>query len=124
VGPHFGLTPKRYPSGETDYSGRISKIGNDSVRTALYEAANAFLTKPFKGAISLKSRGMKLAKRAGMAKAKVALARKSGVILHRMSVNGTKFADRAGMESQSIPSDPICSNGWGLARPPVSGVRS
>ena len=74
VGPHFGLTPKRYQSGETDYSGRISKIGDASVRTALYEAANAILTKPLKGATGLKSWGMKLARRAGMAKAKVALA--------------------------------------------------
>ena len=45
---------------------------------------------------SLKSWGMKLAKRAGMAKAKVALARKLGVIMHRMWVDGTKFADRSG----------------------------
>jgi transposase len=94
VGPHFGLTPKKYQSGETDYSGRISKIGDASVRTALYEAANAILTKPLKGAPALKSWGMKLAKRAGMAKAKVALARKLGVILHRMWVDGTKFADK------------------------------
>jgi transposase len=35
VGPHFGLTPKKYQSGETDYSGRISKIGDVGVRTAL-----------------------------------------------------------------------------------------
>ena len=94
VGPHFGLTPKRYQSGETDYSGRVSKIGDASVRTALYEAANVILTKPLKGATALKSWGMKLAKRAGMAKAKVALARKLGVILHRMWVDGTKFADK------------------------------
>jgi transposase len=94
VGPHFGLTPKKYQSGETDYSGRISKIGDASVRTALYEAANAILTKPLRGATALKSWGMKLAKRAGMAKAKVALARKLGVILHRMWVDGTKFADK------------------------------
>jgi transposase len=96
VGPHFGLTPKKYQSGETDYSGRISKIGDVSVRTALYEAANVILTKPLKGATSLKSWGMKLAKRAGRAKAKVALARKLGVIMHRMWVDGTKFADRSG----------------------------
>src|ERR671916_2401346 len=36
VGAHFGLTPKRYQSGETDVSGRISKIGDAGVRTALY----------------------------------------------------------------------------------------
>src|SRR5437588_6063198 len=40
VGAHFGLTPKKYQSGETDYTGRISKIGDASVRTALYEAAH------------------------------------------------------------------------------------
>ncbi|MEY9587083.1 transposase [Sinorhizobium fredii] len=48
VGPHFGLTPKKYQSGETDHSGRISKIGDGSVRTALYEAANVILTRPVK----------------------------------------------------------------------------
>ena len=79
VGPHFGMTPKKYQSGETDYSGRISKIGDASVRTALYEAANAILTRPLKGATALKSWAMKLARRAGMAKAKVALARSSAL---------------------------------------------
>ena len=49
VGPHFGLTPKKYQSGETDYNGRISKIGDASVRTALYEAANVILTKTAQG---------------------------------------------------------------------------
>ena len=34
VGAHFGLTPKKYQSGETDVSGRISKMGDGSVRTA------------------------------------------------------------------------------------------
>jgi len=28
VGPHFGLTPTKYQSGETDINGRISKIGD------------------------------------------------------------------------------------------------
>jgi transposase len=91
VGPHFGLTPKKYQSGETDVTGRISKIGDASVRTALYEAANVILTRPVKGS-GLKSWAMKLAKRAGMKKAKVALARKLGVILHRMWVDGTPFS--------------------------------
>jgi transposase len=45
VGAHFGLTPKRYQSGETDVTGRISKIGDGGVRTALYEAANVILTR-------------------------------------------------------------------------------
>jgi transposase len=91
AGPHFGLTPKKYQSGETDYSGRISKIGDASVRTALYEAAHIMLVKPIKGCSQLKSWAMRIARRAGMKKAKVALARKLAVILHRMLVNGTSF---------------------------------
>jgi transposase len=90
VGPHFGLTPKKYQSGETDRSGRISKIGDASVRAVLFEAAHVILTRPVKGG-SLKSWALRLAKRAGMKKAKVALARKLAVILHRMWVDGTAF---------------------------------
>jgi transposase len=90
VGAHFGLTPKKYQSGETDRSGRISKIGDAAVRTALYEAAHIILTRPVKGC-GLKSWAARLAKRAGMKKAKVALARKLAVILHRMWADGTSF---------------------------------
>src|SRR3954463_13168647 len=90
VGAHFGLTPRKYQSGETDVTGRISKIGDASVRTALYEAANVILTRPVKGS-SLKSWAMRIAKRAAMRKAKVALARKLAVVLHRMMVDGTEF---------------------------------
>jgi transposase len=65
------------------------------VRTALYEAANVILTRPVK-ASSLKSWAMRVATRAGMKKAKVALARKLAVVLHRMLVDGTTFvADKA-----------------------------
>jgi transposase len=91
VGAHFGLTPRKYQSGETDVTGRISKIGDASVRTALYEAAHVMLVRAVKGS-GLKSWAMKLARRAGMKKAKVALARKLAVILHRMWVDGTSFA--------------------------------
>jgi transposase len=91
VGAHFGLTPKKYQSGEKDITGRISKFGDASVRAALYEAAHVILTRPVKGG-TLKSWAARLAKRAGMRKAKVALARKLAVVLHRMWVNGTGFA--------------------------------
>jgi transposase len=91
VGAHFGLTPKKYQSGQTDYTGRISKIGDASVRTALYEAAHIMLTKPLKGCSQLKSWAMRLARRAGMSKAKVALARRLAVIMHRMLSDGTAF---------------------------------
>ena len=91
AGPHFGLTPKKYQSGETDRSGRISKIGDAAVREALYQAAHVMLTKPVKGCSELKSWAMRIARRAGMRKAKVALARKLAVIMHRMLANGTPF---------------------------------
>jgi transposase len=90
VGALFGLTPKKYQSGETDVTGRISKIGDAGVRTALYEAANVILTRTRKGS-SLKKWAMGVAKRAGMRKAKVALARKLAVVMHRMLVDGTPF---------------------------------
>ena len=57
---------------------------------ALYEAANIILTRPVKGS-SLKSWAARIAKRAGMRKAKVALARKLAVVMHRMLVGGTPF---------------------------------
>jgi len=91
AGAHFGLTPKKYQSGETDYTGRISKIGDSSVRTALYEAAHIMLTKPLKGCTQLKSWAMRIARRAGMSKAKVALARRLAVIMHRMLADRTPF---------------------------------
>lgn len=91
VGAHFGLTPRKYQSGETDITGRISKIGDGAVRTALYEAANVILTRPVTGS-ALKRWGLAVARRAGARKAKVALARKLACILHRMLVDSTPFA--------------------------------
>ncbi|MDQ2764836.1 MAG: IS110 family transposase [Pseudomonadota bacterium] len=90
VGPLFGLTPRRYQSAETDVTGRISKAGDAMVRTALYEAANVILTR-MAGDSPLRRWALAVARRAGMRKAKVALARKLAVILHRMLVDGTPF---------------------------------
>ena len=90
VGPHFGLTPKKYQSGELDVTGSISKVGDRMVRTALYEAASVMLTRTVRFC-GLKAWAMAVAKRRGTKKAKVALARKLGVILHRMWIDGTDF---------------------------------
>ena len=49
VGAHFGMTPKKYQSGEIDVTGRISKTGDKGVRAVLYEAAHIILTMPVKG---------------------------------------------------------------------------
>jgi|SRR5580692_655435 len=91
TGAHFGLTPKKYQSGQTDITGRISKIGDAAVREALYQAAHVMLTKPVKGCPQLKSWAMRIARRAGMRKAKVALARKLAVVMHRMLADNKPF---------------------------------
>jgi transposase len=90
VGAHFGLTPRKYQSGEVDRTGRISKVGDAAVRTALFEAANIMLTRAARWS-SLKVWAIRIASRQGMKKAKVALARKLAVVLHRMWLDSTQF---------------------------------
>ena len=90
VGAYFGLTPKKYQSGETDVDGGISRVGDTMARTALYEAANAMLTRATRFS-ALKRWAMDVAKRRGMKRAKVALARKLATVLHRMWVDETEF---------------------------------
>jgi len=90
VGAYLGLTTRRYASGEIDWTGRISKCGDAMLRSYLYEAANVLLTRVAKWS-TLKAWGMRLAKRSGSRKAKVAVARKLAVILHRMWIDGTEF---------------------------------
>jgi transposase len=96
VGAHFGLAQKKYQSGETDITGKISKCGDEAVRVALFQAAHIILTKPVKGS-ALKTWALRLAKRSGMKRAKVALARKLAVIMHRMLVDRTPFNPAAGV---------------------------
>lgn len=91
VGVHLGLTPRRYASGEIDRSGGISKGGNASLRSVLFEAAVVLLTRTKKWS-RLKAWGVALAKRKGSFKmACTAVARKLAVILHRMWRDGTEF---------------------------------
>ena len=90
VGAYAGLTTRRYASGEIDWTGRISKCGDKMLRTYLYEAANVLLTRIEKWS-ALKAWGIRLAKRSGLRKAKVAVARKLAVILHRMWIERTEF---------------------------------
>ncbi|EIG62222.1 transposase [Bradyrhizobium sp. JR1.5] len=90
VGAYLGLTPRRSQSGETDTNGKISRWGDRLLRTYLFEAATVLLYRTKKWC-SLKAWGIKLAKRIGMKKAKVAIARKIAVILHCIWVDGTSF---------------------------------
>jgi transposase len=90
VGAYCGLTPRRYASGEVDWSGRISKCGDTMLRTYLFEAAGVLLTRIARWC-ALKAWGLRLAKRTCMKKAKTAVARKLAIILHQMWRDGTPF---------------------------------
>ena len=90
VGAYVGLTSRRWQSGEMDYSGRISKMGDAMLRTLLYEAANSLLT-VVRRAHPLKDWARRVRKRTSHKKACVALARKLAVILHRMLITGEAF---------------------------------
>jgi len=90
VAEHFGLTPRRFQSGEIDIPGHISRAGDPDVRCTPYVAANAMMTRSSRWS-PLKVWGMQLAKQRGHKRAVVALARKLGVILHRMWLDGTTY---------------------------------
>jgi transposase len=90
VAAHFGITPRRYQSGEVDYVGRISKCGDRDVRQALFDAASSLL-KRCRKACALRNWGLRIAKRSGLKKATVAVSRKLAVIMHRMWLDGADF---------------------------------
>src|SRR5665647_2143246 len=89
VGAVFGLTCAKYQSGESDWSGRISRCGDEMMRVMLYEAAQSILHS--KRWSWLKAWAMQIARRRGKKKAIVALARRLAVIMHRIWVDGTEF---------------------------------
>jgi len=90
VGAYLGLTPRLFQSGEVAYNGRISKWGDALARHMLYEAANSLMVR-VKAWSPPKAWAARLARRIGAKKARVALARKLAVILHRIWRDGTVF---------------------------------
>jgi transposase len=90
VGPALGLTPRLHQSGESDRVGRISRCGDAMMRTLLYEAAQSLLIRVQKWSW-LKAWAMNIAKRRGLQRAVVALARRLSVIMHRMWSDGSEF---------------------------------
>jgi transposase len=90
VGAVFGLTCAKYQSGEIDRTGAISRCGDEMVRTTLYEAAQILLVRTTKWSW-LKAWAMQIARRRGMKRAIVALARRLAVIMHRIWVDDTEF---------------------------------
>ncbi len=90
VGAVLGLTPAKYQSGESERTGGISRCGDEMMRVMLYEAAQILLVRSTKWSW-LKAWAMQIARRRGMKKAIVALARRLAVIMHRIWVDGTEF---------------------------------
>ena len=90
VGAYFGLTPRRHQSGKVDRDGKISRCGDALTRTYLFEAAGTLLSRVARWS-ALKAWGTRLSRRAGSKKARVALARKLAVLMHRIWMDGTEF---------------------------------
>ena len=90
VGAVFGLTCSRDQSGERDRPGAISRCGDEMMRAMLYEAAQALSQDHFAERNSM-AWAMQIARRRGMKRAIVALARRLAVIMHRIWTDGTEF---------------------------------
>lgn len=90
VGAYLGLTPRRYQSGAVDRPGAISKCGDRMTRSLLFEAAHVLLTRINRPS-ALRDWGRRLSARNGPKKAKVAVARRMAVILHRMWISEHEF---------------------------------
>jgi transposase len=91
AGAYAGLVPRRNQSGERDFKGRISKAGDPMLRSALYEAANNLLSR-VKRPCALQTWGKRLAETKGPKRARIAVARKLAVLLHRLWLSETEFS--------------------------------
>jgi transposase len=90
VAAYFGLTPRQFQSGETDYMGGISRRGDPGTRRVLVIAATVLLSASQEWS-TLKAWGVRLAKRIGFSKARIAVARKLAMIMHKIWLNNDRF---------------------------------
>lgn len=93
VGPYLGLVPKQDDSGETTKQLRITKTGDQMVRRLLIGSAQ-YILGPFGEDSDLRRFGLKLAARGGRnakKRAVTAVARKLGVLLHRLWVTAEEY---------------------------------
>lgn len=90
IASYLGIVPKVYQSGDTEFHGRITKQGDGMLRTLLVEAATVLLTR-YQGECPIKSWGLKLQEQKGFAKARVAVARRLAVTLHKMWLSGKPY---------------------------------
>jgi transposase len=93
VGPYLGLVPKQDESGESSPQLRITKTGDAMLRRLLVGSGH-YILGPFGEDCDLRSHGMKIAARGGKNAKKrsvVAVARKLGVLLHRLWLTGEVY---------------------------------
>jgi transposase len=93
VGAFLGLRPRKSKSGDGDPQLRITKAGDPFLRRLLVNGAN-YILGPFGQDSELRRWGLELAKRGGKnakKRAKVAVARKLAVLMHRLWVTGEVY---------------------------------
>ena len=93
VAPYLGLVPKRDQSGDSDKQLSITKAGNASMRRLLVNSAN-YVMGPFGEDCELRRHGERIAARGGKItnrKAKVAVARKLSVLMHRLMLSDEDY---------------------------------
>jgi transposase len=93
AGAFLGLRPRKSESGSNDPQLRITKAGDPFVRRLLVTSAN-YMLGPFGKDSDLRRWGLGLAKRGGKnakKRAKVAVARKLAVLMHRLWITGEVY---------------------------------
>jgi transposase len=92
VGAHLGLTPRQYRSaGPIGVDGSARRTTHSRVwLCSLFTAANVMLSRTTQWT-ALKAWGVRLAGRSSLKKAKIAVARKLAVAMHRIWKDGTPF---------------------------------
>lgn len=93
AGAFLGMVPRRDQSGETDKQLHITKAGDPFLRRLLVNCAN-YILGPFGTDSDLRRWGLKLAAKGGKnakRRAKVAVARKLAVLMHRLWVTGEVY---------------------------------
>jgi len=94
VGAYIGLVPQKSQSGEKDPQLPITKAGDELLRRLLVQDANYILGPLCRQDSDLQRWGRKLCARGGKSaykRAKVALARKLGVVMHRLWTTGEDY---------------------------------
>jgi transposase len=90
VGAYLGLTRRRRSSGESDPALHITKAGDPFLRRLLVQCAH-YILGPFGQDSDLRLWGLGLAKRLGYKRAITAVARKLGVLMHRLWITAEVY---------------------------------